>query len=141
MWVLKAVNLNRGMCIKVVNSFQQMEKVINKFKSGVDYSNFTLEKIEEPENNSGDNEEENNQVKIIDNTEINKDKEKLCQEDKEEEKTADKFDETKIKLPIHYYSKCCKKLENNLESKFKDIKSKIKEKDKTILAKKIELEK
>ena len=84
MWVLKAVNLNRGMCIKVVNSFQQMEKVINKFKSGVDYSNFTLEKIEEPENNSGDNEEENNQAKIIDNTEMNKDKEKLCQEDKEE---------------------------------------------------------
>ena len=84
MWVLKAVNLNRGMCIKVVNSFQQMEKVINKFKSGVDYSNFTLEKIEEPENNSGDNEEENNQAKNIDNAEINKDKEKLCQEDKEE---------------------------------------------------------
>jgi hypothetical protein len=47
MWVIKAINLNRGMCIKVVNSFEQMEKVINKFKSGVDYSNFTLEKIEE----------------------------------------------------------------------------------------------
>ena len=36
MWVLKAVNLNRGMCIKVVNSFEQMEKVINRFKKGVD---------------------------------------------------------------------------------------------------------
>ena len=47
MWVIKAVNLNRGMCIKVVNSFEQMEKVINKFKTGVDYSNFTIEKIEE----------------------------------------------------------------------------------------------
>ena len=68
-------------------------------------------------------------------------KKNMIGEHKEEEKTADKFDETKIKLPIHYYSKCCKKLENNLESKFKDIKSKIKEKDKTILAKKIELEK
>jgi len=46
MWVLKAVNLNRGMCIKVVNSFEQMEKVINRFKEGVDYR-FTAEKIEE----------------------------------------------------------------------------------------------
>ena len=49
MWVLKAVNLNRGMCIKVVNSFEQMEKVINKFKEGVDH-NFTLEEIEEEQN-------------------------------------------------------------------------------------------
>ena len=47
MWVIKAINLNRGMCIKVVNSFEQMIKVINKFKGGVDYNNFTLEKIEE----------------------------------------------------------------------------------------------
>ena len=46
MWVLKAVNLNRGMCIKVVNSFDQMEKVINRFKKGVDYR-FTAEAIEE----------------------------------------------------------------------------------------------
>ena len=55
MWVIKAVNLNRGMCIKVVNSFQQMEKVISKFKTGVDYSNFTIEKIEEePKENNGE---------------------------------------------------------------------------------------
>ena len=49
MWVLKAVNLNRGMCIKVVNSFEQMEKVINRFKNGVDYR-FTAEAIEEEQN-------------------------------------------------------------------------------------------
>ena len=85
MWVLKAVNLNRGMCIKVVNSFQQMEKVINKFKSGVDYSNFTLEKIDEQDdNNQNDNlnkekinEEEKNQNNI-------NNKEKILLEDKEE---------------------------------------------------------
>ena len=53
MWVLKAVNLNRGMCIKVVNSFEQMEKVINKFKNGVDYR-FTIEEIEERENNQNE---------------------------------------------------------------------------------------
>ena len=93
MWVLKAVNLNRGMCIKVVNSFQQMEKVINKFKSGVDYSNFTLEKIDEQDdNNENDNlnkeknnEEEknqNNNINIIDNSKNNK--EKALMEDKEE---------------------------------------------------------
>ena len=51
MWVLKAVNLNRGMCIKVVNSFEQMEKVINRFKEGVDYR-FTAEKIEEEQANA-----------------------------------------------------------------------------------------
>ena len=50
MWVLKAVNLNRGMCIKVVNSFEQMEKVINRFKQGVDYR-FTAEEIEEEQVN------------------------------------------------------------------------------------------
>ena len=92
MWVLKAINLNRGMCIKVVNSFEQMEKVINKFKNGVDYSSFTLEKIDEQENNNqGENinlllekliEEEKNQNNIIDNGNINK--EKICSEEKEE---------------------------------------------------------
>ena len=89
MWVLKAVNLNRGMCIKVVNSFQQMEKVINKFKSGVDYSNFTLEKIDEQENEDNLNldklnEEEKNQNKNGDNGKNKKDKEKVLAEDKEE---------------------------------------------------------
>ena len=66
--------------------------------------------------------------------------------DMEEEKTINNniidYDK-KIKLPTHYYSKCCKKLENNLEYKFREIKSKIKEqeKDKNAINKKIELEK
>ena len=57
MWIVKAINLNRGMCMKIVNSYEQMIKVINKFKEGVDY-NFTKEKIDEnnseikPENKS-----------------------------------------------------------------------------------------
>ena len=98
MWVLKAVNLNRGMCIKVVNSFQQMEKVINKFKAGVDYSSFTLEKIEEQHNDDNNenldklNEEEKIQNQVIDNKlyfdknkkDIEKDEDKLYAEDKEE---------------------------------------------------------
>jgi len=51
MWVVKAINLNRGMCIRIVNSYEQMLKIINKFKVGVDYD-FTKEKIEENEINS-----------------------------------------------------------------------------------------
>ena len=62
-------------------------------------------------------------------------------EHKEEEKIDEKVEEKKIKLPIHYYTKCCKKIESNVESKFKEIKSKIKEKNKKLLAKKLEKEK
>ena len=43
MWVIKAINLNRGMCIRIVDSYEQMVKVLEKFKLGVDY-NFTKEK-------------------------------------------------------------------------------------------------
>ena len=57
MWVLKAVNLNRGMCIKIVNSFEQMEKVINRFKNGVDYR-FTIEEMEEKEQNQIENQQQ-----------------------------------------------------------------------------------
>ena len=114
MWVLKAVNLNRGMCIKVVNSFEQMEKVINKFKNGVDYR-FTVEEIEEKQNplneqalsedetsitkkpnsiqiNENDDKEKNN-IKEINKTDenmqnknnnINNTNKKIKEEDKEE---------------------------------------------------------
>ena len=63
---------------------------------------------------------------------------------KEEEKVDDKNEtEKKIKLPGHYFSKCCKKIENNLETKFKELKVKYKEqeKDKNINNNIIELEK
>ena len=46
MWLVKAINLNRGKCIKVVNSFEQIEKVIDKFKFGVKYG-FSEEVIGE----------------------------------------------------------------------------------------------
>ena len=57
MWIVKAINLNRGMCMKIVNSYDQLIKVINKFKEGVDY-NFTKEKLDELYN------ENNNEVKL-----------------------------------------------------------------------------
>ena len=95
MWVLKAVNLNRGMCIKVVNSFEQMEKVINRFKNGVDYR-FTVEEIEEEKHQENNISEEettksesipkspntNNNCELIEQ----KEKEKVKEEDNKKEK-------------------------------------------------------
>ena len=77
MWVLKAINLNRGKCIKVVNSFQQMEKVINKFKSGVDPSNFTLEEIDPEGKNELHNieEEKKDNLDTKENNDIENNKE------------------------------------------------------------------
>ena len=64
---------------------------------------------------------------------------------KEEEKIEDKneIDIKKIKLPVHYYVKCCKKFEGNLETRFKDLKSRIKdmEKDKNAYSKLFDKEK
>ena len=59
MWVIKAINLCRGMCIQIVNDFKQMITVLNKFKEGVDY-HFTEKVIEEESNaeNNKNNEEE-----------------------------------------------------------------------------------
>ena len=56
-WIIKAINLNRGMCIKVVNSFSQIKDIIQKFKHGVEYG-FTGEGAEEKPK------EENNQIKV-----------------------------------------------------------------------------
>ena len=87
MWVLKAVNLNRGMCIKVVNSFEQMEKVINRFKNGVDYR-FTVEEIEEEkhqENNLSEeettNSNNNNNLAQQNEKEIGKGKEEISKKE------------------------------------------------------------
>ena len=66
------------------------------------------------------------------------------EEEKNREKASDKNeDERKIKLPIHYYVKCCKRIETNCEAKFKEAKSKLKdkEKDKNLFMKLLEEEK
>ena len=87
MWVIKAINLNRGMCIKVVNSFEQMEKVINKFKTGVDYSNFTIEKIEEEEEKNEQKEVgENDQKNILIEDTVNN--QNINQSEQPKEKTG-----------------------------------------------------
>ena len=53
------------------------------------------------------------------------------EEEKNREKASDKNEEEKkIKLPIHYYMKCCKRIETNYEAKLKEAKSKLKDKEK-----------
>jgi len=66
------------------------------------------------------------------------------EEEKNREKISDKNEEEKkIKLPVHYYVKCCKRVETNFEAKFKESKLKLKdkEKDKNLYLKLIEEEK
>ena len=81
MWLVKAINLNRGKCIKVVNSFEQIEKVIEKFRLGVKYG-FTKENLDEIEESiykkdkiSEDNKEEKNNDKKENINSENKNKE------------------------------------------------------------------
>ena len=69
MWVIKAINLNRGKCIQIVNNFNQMQAVINKFKNGVEY-NFTNQIIEE--NQTKENNEQNTKLNYSNNN-FNKD--------------------------------------------------------------------
>ena len=45
-WIIKAIDLCRGMCIKLVNHYKKMIYVLNKFKEGVDY-NFTSKNIDD----------------------------------------------------------------------------------------------
>ena len=45
LWIVKAINLNRGMCIRVVNSFEQIVETVKKFKEGVKF-NFSRENEE-----------------------------------------------------------------------------------------------
>ena len=36
LWIIKAVDLNRGRCIKIARDLLKISKIINKFKNGVD---------------------------------------------------------------------------------------------------------
>ena len=64
-WIIKAINLNRGMCIKIANTYEQIEKIIKKFKEGVDYS-FTETDIYEPIQKDNTKNEINNRHYNID---------------------------------------------------------------------------
>lgn len=83
-WVVKAVNLNRGQCIKVVNTFEKMEKVINKIKVGIERD--AAEEITEENPN---NKKEENASKEEAAKEQSKEPEKpLTKEEKEERKKS-----------------------------------------------------
>ena len=101
MWVIKAINLNRGMCIKVVDTFKEMEKVIEKFKKGVDY-HFTEQIINEM------NEDLNNKTYTT-NMDI-KDK------DKENNNNKEKSEENKNNSEINKKEKEKEKEKNNVEN-------------------------
>ena len=81
-WVVKAINLNRGMCIRIVNSYEQMLNIIEKFKQGVDY-NFTKEKIDETKtdsnqiNNNENNDNKASKIKNVINKNIHNKDEKI----------------------------------------------------------------
>ena len=77
-WIIKAINLNRGMCIRVVNSFDQIEKIIQKFKEGVDYY-FTEAEIDKPPENKDGKEVNDNKGNNNENEE-----EKKCLNSKDE---------------------------------------------------------
>ena len=109
MWVLKAVNLNRGMCIKVVNSFEQMEKVINRFKNGVDYR-FTVEEIEEEKHQENNLSEE-------ETTNSNNNNKLSEQKEKEEVTKKEMIKSEEIKNKSENNSKSKKEKEEEKEEK------------------------
>ena len=125
MWVIKAINLNRGMCIKIVDNFEEMEQVIYKFKNGVDY-HFTEQIINETnqEINNLNNynhinlfkdkkEKEkpiNNNQENSNNNNINKDEEKNSEEKEKNESIyyCDKIIIQKyIENPLLYRGRKC----------------------------------
>ena len=68
---------------------------------------------------------------------------KLKINNEEKNEKEDNNDDKEIKLPIHYFVKCCKRIESNVEIKFKEIKIKLKDKenDKNAYKKLCEIEK
>ena len=62
MWVVKAVNLNRGQCIRIVDSYQKMEKIIKMIQEGVE-KDFTVAEIAEVDEDDTYNNDNNNNKK------------------------------------------------------------------------------
>ena len=104
MWVIKAINLNRGMCIKVIDTFKGMEQVIEKFKKGVDY-HFTEQIINEM------NEDCNNKTYTSNISIKDKDKDK----EKENNNNKEKSEENKNNSDINKKEKQKNNMENNAE--------------------------
>ena len=70
-WMIKAINLNRGKCIKVANNFAEIEKIIEKFRQGVNF-NFTEEIINEDEKENEEKKDDEENTYYCDNIIIQK---------------------------------------------------------------------
>ena len=104
MWVVKAINLNRGMCIQIVNNFNQMMAVLNKFKEGVNYD-FT-EKVIEEEGSKNNDKNDNKNINEQKDKETNKNEESKNNEEKNDDKDSSNNEEDKKKdKPMYYCSK------------------------------------
>ena len=159
MWLVKAINLNRGKCIKVVNSFEQIEKVIEKFRLGVKYG-FTKENLDEIEESiykkdkiSEDNKEEKNNDKKENINSENKNKENNNKENNSNDNNNnDNNNKENInkdkKLKKKKKNESNKEINNNKTSNKENIKNQSPNKDnnnepeeKTYLCKKILIQK
>ena len=58
MWIIKALNLCQGKCIQISHNFNQMLKILNKFKEGVEFD-FTERVIEERQDIKNNNSDKN----------------------------------------------------------------------------------
>ena len=120
LWVIKAINLNRGKCIQIANNFNQMKKILQKFKDGVDYD-FTEKVIDESQIETISIENQKNSKKAIKENKISNSNEKKQDDNnkktaKEEEKNPEKEDRyycTKIMIqkyierPLLYKGRKC----------------------------------
>ena len=126
-FVLKGINLNEQNNINIVIIENRFNSLLNnnekeKNKTSVIFNfkpnNSKFLKISQKSIN--------NSISVIKELYIKR--KNMLGINKEDEKYEDKNEnEKKIKLPSHYFAKCCKKFENNLEAKFKELKSKYKE--------------
>ncbi len=61
MWIIKAINLCQGKCMQISHNFNQMLKILNKFKEGVEFD-FTEKVIEEKQDSKNNNLDKNKKM-------------------------------------------------------------------------------
>ena len=76
LWLLKAVNLNRGMCIKLIDSKENCEDIIRNFYQGIQ-KNKIEEKDKICQNEKNKIENKNIKVNLIENKKDNNKNEKI----------------------------------------------------------------
>lgn len=134
----KGINIEEQNRINIVIIESRFTKLLNSKEMGENTKNPILHlksnksrllKIDQ--NSVNDSIKEMKQFYLNQKLCSNSDKNKIIK-NKNEEKNIIDNNETNIILPMHYYLKCCKKIENNMETKYKGIKAKLKEKEKNV---------